>query len=148
MVSSLQIIAQDQDNFSIDCHELNSFSPLLYHKLCTYPREVIPILDDVISKLGHELRMSTRTPGLDASQAGEQDNDQVQPINVRPYNLVEERAIRDLDPNDIEALVQVDGMVTRVSSVMPDMRYASFSQCFSQCLWQVLSAKAVLQWRC
>jgi DNA replication licensing factor MCM4 len=68
--------------------------------------------------------MGARAPGIDASQVAEQDHDQVQPINVRPYNLVEKRAIRDLDPNDIEALVQVDGMVTRVSSVMPDMRYA------------------------
>lgn len=43
-------------------------------------------------------------------------------VNVRPYHLAESRAIRDLDPNDVERLVQVDGMVTRVSNVMPDMR--------------------------
>jgi DNA replication licensing factor MCM4 len=45
-------------------------------------------------------------------------------INTRPYNLVEDRAIRNLDPNDVERLVQVDGMITRVSNVTPDMRCA------------------------
>ena len=62
--------------------------------------------------------------GADASQAGADGDDNAAPINVRPYNLMEQRAIRDLDPNDIEALVQIDGMVTRVSTVTPDMRCA------------------------
>lgn len=110
----------------MDCSELNSFSPQLYRNLCQYPREVIPILDDVINGLVRDIRAATRDAGAPgASQASEPANEtSMQPINVRPYNLVERRAIRDLDPNDIEALVQVDGMVTRVSNVTPDMRYA------------------------
>ena len=119
----------------MDCKELQSFSPQLYRNLATYPREVIPILDDVISRLGRELRAGARTPGAAASQASELPDDAVQPINVRPYNLAEERAIRDLDPNDIEALVQVDGMVTRVSNVTPDMRCALSWYCSACAAW-------------
>jgi MCM OB domain len=62
-----------------------------------------------------------------AQVAAELGDDAAAPVNVRPYNLTEQRAIRDLDPNDIEALVQVDGMVTRVSNVTPDMRCACCS---------------------
>ena len=55
-VLGVQIISADEDNFSVDCHELESMCPPLYANLVTYPREVIPILDDVINKLARELR--------------------------------------------------------------------------------------------
>ena len=130
----MQILAADEDNFSVDCAELALFCEALYNNLVTYPREVIPILDDVVNSIARELRAQAAADadGADASQAGLGD-DTSAPINVRPYNLTEQRAIRDLDPNDIEALVQVDGMVTRVSNVTPDMRCA---------LWGVVRAVA------
>lgn len=121
----------DEESFACDCKELASYSPQLYHNLAEYPREVIPILDDVINMMAQELRQEQRA-GLAAEAGG--DGSQVNgsaathhigdgpTIILRPYNLKQPRAIRDLDPNDIEALVQVDGLVTRVSNVMPDMR--------------------------
>ena len=122
----VQILSADEDNFSVDCAELARFCEPLYNNLVTYPREVIPILDDVVNTIARELRAQATADavGADGSQVGLGD-DTSAPINVRPYNLTEQRAIRDLDPNDIEALVQVDGMVTRVSNVTPDMRCAA-----------------------
>jgi DNA replication licensing factor MCM4 len=41
---------------------------------------------------------------------------------VRPFNLAAPKAIRDLDPADIDRLVCVRGMVTRCSPVIPNLR--------------------------
>ncbi len=41
---------------------------------------------------------------------------------VRPYNLATTMIIRDLNPSDIDKLVSIQGMVTRTSGTIPDMR--------------------------
>lgn len=140
--NDLQIVKKDEDCFACDCMELASYSPQLYYNLAEYPREVIPILDDILNVMAQEMRREEQG-GLAARDGGEGSqvdgsaathpggNGPV--INIRPYNLKQPRAIRDLDPNDIEALVQVDGLVTRVSNVMPDMR-CPFSSHLLACL--------------
>jgi len=40
------------------------------------------------------------------------------------YNLREKKVIRDLNPEDIERLVSVSGMVTRCSNIIPEVRCA------------------------
>lgn len=40
----------------------------------------------------------------------------------RPFKLAENRTIRDLNPADIDKLICVEGMVTRTSNVIPDLR--------------------------
>jgi DNA replication licensing factor MCM4 len=133
----MQIVRRDEDCFACDCQELASYSPQLYYNLAEYPREVIPILDDILNTMALEIRREELggRGGADGSQvdgsAATHPGGAGPVINIRPYNLKEPRAIRDLDPNDIEALVQVDGLVTRVSNVMPDMR------CFT-CILQPL----------
>ena len=47
-------------------------------------------------------------------------------IQVRPYNLREVHDLRDLDPENIDQLVAVAGMVTRTSSVVPDLKQAHY----------------------
>jgi DNA replicative helicase MCM subunit Mcm2 (Cdc46/Mcm family) len=46
------------------------------------------------------------------------------PAQVRPFNLRAEhtRAIRDLDPLNLDTLVAVRGMVTRTGTIIPDLR--------------------------
>lgn len=41
------------------------------------------------------------------------------------FNLMERKVIRDLDPDDIDRLVSVSGMVTRCSNIIPEVRSAS-----------------------
>lgn len=41
---------------------------------------------------------------------------------MRAFNLASTRTIRDLDPAHIDTLVSVQGMVTRTSSIIPDLR--------------------------
>ena len=47
----LQIVHKDEDCFACDCQELESYSPQLYYNLAEYPREVIPILDDILNMI-------------------------------------------------------------------------------------------------
>ena len=44
------------------------------------------------------------------------------PSQVRTFNLAEQKVIRDLNPTDMNRLIAVSGMVTRTSSVIPDIR--------------------------
>jgi len=45
---------------------------------------------------------------------------------VRAFGLKNENRLRDLDPMDIDKLVMIKGMVTRVTAVIPDMKVAFF----------------------
>ncbi len=38
------------------------------------------------------------------------------------FNLRQKKVIRDLNPEDIEQLVSVSGMVTRCSNIIPEIR--------------------------
>lgn len=42
-------------------------------------------------------------------------NDKGTRIQIRTYNLLRTRRMRELDPNDIDTLVAIKGMVVRVS---------------------------------
>jgi DNA replication licensing factor MCM4 len=51
------------------------------------------------------------------------------PLQASLYNMLpaDTKAIRDLDPGDLDKLVAIRGMVTRTSSVIPELRVAMFS---------------------
>jgi hypothetical protein len=40
------------------------------------------------------------------------------------FNLMETKVIRDLNPSDINKLISVGGMVTRASTIIPDLQCA------------------------
>ena len=45
---------------------------------------------------------------------------------VRPYNVDRENSLRGLDPNDIDQLVTIRGMVIRATALVPEMSEAFF----------------------
>lgn len=49
------MVAAKEENFSVDCCDLKAFSPRLYTSLCNYPREVVPIMDEIVVHLAREL---------------------------------------------------------------------------------------------
>jgi DNA replicative helicase MCM subunit Mcm2 (Cdc46/Mcm family) len=61
-------------------------------------------------------------------------------IQARPYNLQDVHQLRELDPSNIDQLVAVTGMVTRVSPVIPDLKQGFF-QCYT------CRATAEVRWR-
>lgn len=98
---------------NLDCSEVHEFDPKLYEWIINYPREVLPVVDHKIKEIVQR----------DLNFMDFEDADLFQ---CRPYNLVEVKAIRDLDPIDVDKLISVSGMVTRVSSIIPDLRVANF----------------------
>lgn len=52
--------------------------------------------------------------------------DQSPLIQVKPFNLRTHHRIRDLDPNHIDKLVSIKGIVIRNSDIIPEMKEASF----------------------
>ena len=106
-----QLMEADEYALNLDCSHLNSYDSLLYKKLVAYPGEMLFICDGVVQELFQRL-----FPDADVNMK----------FMVRAFNLVQDNRLRDLDPMDIDKLVSVKGMVTRVTPVIPDMKTAFF----------------------
>ena len=89
----------------------------LYNSLIAYPQDVIPMFDAVAERV--------RRTKFDEF---EDDYTRAQFMQVRIYNLHNKRAMRELNPEDIDTLVCIKGMIIRCGSIIPDMKLAVF-QC-------------------
>lgn len=103
---------------NLNCKHLQSFPPtrVFYHQLVQYPQEIIPVLDYVLQQEYIKLFCDSRT--LDMAT--------VPRIQVRPFNLEGGSRLRDLNPENIEQLIMIKGMVIRCSSIVPDLKQAFF----------------------
>lgn len=110
-----EIIKTDQLGINIDCNNLYEYDRELYMQLIAYPQELIPIFDLVINDLAAD------SLGMDPQSR----------IQVRTFNLRERKHMRDLNPQDIDQMISVRGMISRTSGVIPDLKQAFF-QC-GQC---------------
>ncbi|CEO96340.1 DNA replication licensing factor MCM4 [Plasmodiophora brassicae] len=97
-------------NIGLDCADLAEADYGLYQQLITYPQEIIPAFDTVVSEL------------WDPSERDQT----AMTIQVRPYNLKEHHQLRSLDPIDLDKIVSIRGMVIRVGPIVPDMTVAFF----------------------
>ncbi|KJH44662.1 MCM2/3/5 family protein [Dictyocaulus viviparus] len=102
-----------------DCPFLNlnlahvkAFSEPLYRKIIAYPADVIPYLDMTVNEIYQDKYNRTLST----------------PIELRPFNADKTRNMRSLNPSDIDQLITITGMVTRTSSLIPEMRMGFF-QC-------------------
>ena len=108
---------KDNTNLDVDCSHLESYDPWLYERLVMYPQELIPLFDVVANKIYEDQVLPDE----------EKANFQMLPsLEVRPFNLVEKHAMRNLNPSDIDRMVAVKGMVTRCSAVIPELKGAFF----------------------
>lgn len=96
---------------NVNCDHLNSFDPELYRQLACYPQEVIPTFDMAVNEVFFE-----RFP----------DSILEHQIQVRPYNASKTKSMRSLNPEDIDQLLTVSGMVIRTSQLIPEMQEAMF----------------------
>ena len=99
---------------NLDCSNLESYDPDLYMQLVHYPQEIIPIFDLETDSFAQEV----------VQELGEDGPMEPYRIQVRTFNLRESKSMRLLDPQDIDQLVSLQGMVTRVSSVVPELKQA------------------------
>lgn len=102
---------------TVNCAHLKEYNYDLYKKLIHFPTEVVQIFDMGANELFQELYPDS--------------NDNVV-ISVRPFNGDRTYTIRGLDPQDINSLITLSGMVTRCSTLIPEMIRALFrcSVCF------------------
>lgn len=84
----------------------------VYNQLVLFPQVLIRLLDMVVYE--EFMRLFPDAREEDAR------------IQVRPFNLSDLSPMRQLDPADIDQLVCLKGMVTRCSSVIPDLKEAFF----------------------
>uniref|UniRef100_A0A667ZCM4 DNA replication licensing factor MCM4 n=1 Tax=Myripristis murdjan TaxID=586833 RepID=A0A667ZCM4_9TELE len=98
---------------NVNCGHVQSFDAELYRQLICYPQEVIPTFDMAVNELFFE-----RFP----------DSILEHQIQVRPYNALKTRNMRSLNPEDIDQLITISGMVIRTSQLIPEMQEAFF-QC-------------------
>ncbi|KAG7214760.1 hypothetical protein INR49_010652 [Caranx melampygus] len=98
---------------NVNCLHVQSFDAELYRQLICYPQEVIPTFDMAVNELFFE-----RFP----------DSILEYQIQVRPYNALKTKNMRNLNPEDIDQLITISGMVIRTSQLIPEMQEAFF-QC-------------------
>lgn len=97
--------------FNINCDHLKQFDADLYRQLMSYPQEVIPSFDIAANEMFFDRHPETTLEHQ---------------IQVRPYNALSTKSMRSLNPEDIDQLVTISGMVIRTSSLLPEMREGYF----------------------
>ncbi|XP_046833471.1 DNA replication licensing factor MCM4 [Vespa crabro] len=106
-----EIHTLEEPYLNINCAHLEIFDEQLYRQLICYPQEVIPTMDMAANEMFFE-----RYPAAVLEHQ----------IQVRPFNVSRTKSMRLLNPEDIDQLITVSGMVIRTSNIMPEMREAFF----------------------
>ncbi|RXN24671.1 DNA replication licensing factor mcm4 [Labeo rohita] len=96
---------------NVNCSHIQTFDTDLYRQLICYPQEVIPTFDMAVNELFFD-----RFP----------DSVLEHQIQVRPYSALKTRNMRALNPEDIDQLITISGMVIRTSQLIPEMQEAFF----------------------
>ncbi len=94
----------------VDCQHLSLFPPTrgILQQLLSYPTDVIVAMDEAAQLEYQSL------------------HDEDMPIQVRPHNLERISKLRELEVKNIDHLVAVTGMVTRCSTIIPDIKRGAF----------------------
>lgn len=111
------------NNLNLDAKNLLAFPSTrkLYYQLINYPQEVIPIMDQTIKDCMVALVLDGHHSTANV------DDIETNIYTVRPHNInAVERGMRQLNPNDIDKLVSVKGLVLRSTAIIPDMKVAFF----------------------
>ncbi|ODN02850.1 DNA replication licensing factor MCM4 [Orchesella cincta] len=96
---------------NLNCSHLQHFDGDIYLQLVHYPQEVIPIMDQVVNTLFYTKYPNSGLPHQ---------------IEVRPFNADKTKSMRYLNPEDIDQLITISGMVIRTSNIMPEMKSGFF----------------------
>ncbi|CAK9807529.1 DNA replication licensing factor MCM4 [Anthophora plagiata] len=106
-----EIHTLEEPYLNVNCAHVKTFNEHLYQQLVSYPQEVIPTLDMAANELFFE-----KFPAAVLEHQ----------IQARPFNVAKIKTMRELNPSDVDQLITIPGMVTRVSRLIPQMREAYF----------------------
>ncbi|GAA5935796.1 MCM DNA helicase complex subunit MCM4 [Sporobolomyces koalae] len=102
----------------------------LYHNFKLYPQELVPILDQQLKDSALEWACAEENLGFDGMERMENEQrarDMHQSVfKVRPYAGETRVNMRDLNPQDIDKIVCIKGLVIRATPIIPDMKLAFF----------------------
>nr|XP_002123450.1 DNA replication licensing factor MCM4 [Ciona intestinalis] len=105
------ISVTEEPYFEVDCSHLKTFDADLYRQLICYPQEVIPTFDMAVNEM-----FFGRYPDISLEHQ----------IQVKPFNAERTKNMRNLNPEDIDQLITIYGMVIQSSSLIPEMREGFF----------------------
>jgi DNA replication licensing factor MCM4 len=117
----METLDRGETNINLNAKNISDFDANLYKLLVTYPSDVLPIADFVLGELRHKLQNPQNDPEVTA------EINEAEAITSRPFNLIEKKNMRDLNPEDMDTLICVKGMVIRVGAIVPEMQRAAFS---------------------
>jgi DNA replication licensing factor MCM4 len=106
-----EVNSLEEPFLNVNSAHLKMFDEQLYNQLICYPQEVIPAFD-----------MATNEIFFEKYPAAVLEHQ----IQVRPFNAEKTRNMRALNPEDIDQLISISGMVIRCSNIIPEMREAFF----------------------
>jgi DNA replication licensing factor MCM4 len=134
-------------SLDLDALHLYFHSPAcqrLYGWLVDYPAEIVPLMDILVGRelesLREDLKLKTEERMANAELNGDQEEVEnatailellpsiLPRVQVRPYHLRNLAHMRSLDPQSIDTLLSIRGMVVRTSPIIPDLKVAFF-QC-------------------
>ncbi|CAH0552145.1 unnamed protein product [Brassicogethes aeneus] len=106
-----EIHTLEEPFLNVNCSHMETYDANLYRQLVCYPQEVIPTFDMTVNEMFYQ-----RYPAAVLEHQ----------IQVRPFNAEKTKNMRALNPEDIDQLITISGMVIRTSNIMPEMREAFF----------------------
>lgn len=118
----LRMATQGIRILELDIEHLKAFavSRQFAEQLVQYPQEIIPLVDVVANE--EYLEANRRHNPEYAANAGPGDDE---PIQTRPCHLTKRSRLRDLNPEQIEHMISIRGMVIRVSPIIPDLKVSA-----------------------
>eukprot|EP01012_Entosiphon_sulcatum_P049825 TRINITY_DN6853_c0_g1_i1.p1 TRINITY_DN6853_c0_g1~~TRINITY_DN6853_c0_g1_i1.p1 ORF type:complete len:530 (+),score=55.00 TRINITY_DN6853_c0_g1_i1:48-1637(+) len=104
-------------DFNVDAMHIYAYNKRLYNWIIPYPSESVLIMDMAVNQFYSD-------------HFADEEEDKVK-FAVRIFNLKDTTTMRNLQPKDIDTLVGIKGMITRLSKVIPEMTVGHFkcSEC-------------------
>ncbi|GAA5944321.1 hypothetical protein JCM10213_003225 [Rhodosporidiobolus nylandii] len=102
----------------------------LYRNFLLYPQELVPILDQQLKDSALEWACAEENLGPDGPARAENEARAREMhgavFKVRPYANETRVNMRELNPQDIDKIVCIKGLVIRATPIIPDMKLAFF----------------------
>ena len=109
-----ELLEQGKSVLNLDLADIRAFSETntLYGEMVQTPGMMINIFEQVLNEVVQDLC--------------ENHSLKAQKLHLRVFNLETKSSMRSLSTDNIEGLVCLQGMITRVGDLLPDLRIATF----------------------
>lgn len=139
----LQMYVEGRTILELDMTWVHAAAPQMFFNIVNQPTECGQMMNAVIGEMFHELIASRyggrlRGVGGGSSVGGGEEEEEVVMITVAPKHMPQIIPLKALNPEHIETLISLKGMIIRVSKVIPEVRVACF-ECW-HCLYTERSA--------